>query len=109
MQLRNAINLLPRAVFPQSHFNSREEYSRNVLKWEVIQLLTYLRMQNCFWKILLDVVFAGKCLTLRRNFWIIVMVIVFLHLMTYLLYCVDLFFKVLVVKIQSKIQIYSFM
>src|SRR6218665_2014982 len=103
-----ATNLLPRAVLQQDTFNSKGEYSQRTLKWKVNQLLTYLRMQNCFWKNLLDVVFVVKCLTLRRNFWSIAMVIVFLHLMTYLLHCVDLYFKARVVKVQSKIQISSF-
>src|SRR6218665_3980077 len=57
--------------------------------WQVTQLLTYRRMQNRFWKGLLDVVCVVTCWTLRRNFWSIVMVIVCLHPMTYLLTCGD--------------------
>src|SRR6218665_3709845 len=109
IQLRNAINLLPRAVLPPSGFNSKEEYHRSILKWEVNQLLTYLNMQHRFWRNLLDVAYVTKWLKLRRNFWSIVMAIVGLHLMTYLFHCVDLYFNVLVVKVQSKIQISSFM
>src|SRR6218665_2917296 len=109
MQLRNAINLLTRAVLQQSGLNSKEEYSRRTLKWKVNQLLTYLGIQNRFWRNLLDVAYVTKWLKLRRNFWSIVTVIVFLHLLTYLLHCVDLYFKVLVVKVQSKIQISFFM
>src|SRR6218665_1121953 len=89
-QLRNAINVLPRAVLQQSTFNSKEEYSQTTLKWMVIQLLTYLRIQHRFWRNLLDVAYVTKCLKMGRKFWSIVMAIVGLHPMTYLLHCVDL-------------------
>src|SRR6218665_2015644 len=112
MQLRTktcVINRMPKAVLQGNSLNSIEEYSQRILEWKVKQLLTYLGIQNRSWKNLLDVVFAGKCFTLRRNFWNIVLAIVFLRLTTYLVCCVDLQFKVLVVKVQSTIQISFFM
>src|SRR6218665_100847 len=89
----HAVNLLPRAVFQQSHLNSKEEYRCMILKWKVNQTLIYLGMQNRFQRNLLDVVYVMKLLTLRRNFWGIVMAIGLLHLTTYVLTCGDLLFR----------------
>src|SRR6218665_3883867 len=74
-----AISLMQRTVIQQNKLYSKEEYRRRILKWR----------QSRFWRSLLDVAYVVKCLTLSRNFEIIALDIVSVHLMIlYVLMCI---------------------
>src|SRR6218665_3890009 len=85
MQTRSktrAISLMQRTVIQQNRLNSKEEYIHRILRWNIWK-------QDRFWRSLLDVAYVVKCLTLSRNFEIIALDIVSVHLMIlYVLMCI---------------------
>src|SRR6218665_1283703 len=79
MQLKKSTHTISRVFLLRSSFSSMEEYLRSIFTLKVNR---FLWLQARYLKNLSDVVYATKCLKVRRNFWSIVLTIILFNLTT---------------------------